>query len=235
VSATSTRPGRRAPRYRRRRPLPALLVFGLLVVLSGFLWTRVFETTANTETATECNLPGVSKSPPDPQRTPTPTATPFGTMLLRNGLDQTAPVPPQNVQVRVLNANGQSRQATLISDELGTFGFAKGGPPDNDPIYTHYDLKCHGQIRFGAPGAGAARTLSLAVPCAQLVRDGRQDPAVDLALGAQFDDIKMAPEARQILQQLSNQASQQAGRAQHEVGQPPINDKLLAAARDVHC
>lgn len=222
------------PRYRRRRPLPAVLVFALLVVLAVFMWTRVFETTANTEAATECNLPGQPKgAPAGPGQSSTPKVTPIGTMLPRDSLDHVAPAPPQDVRVTVLNANGQSRQATLIGDELGGFGFAQGGPPANDPIYPRFDLKCHGQIRFGGPGAGAARTLSLAVPCAQLVRDGRQDSSVDLSLGSEFDDIKMTRQAQQVLQQLTAWAAR-TGRAASSP--PPVIDtNLLSEARNVHC
>jgi hypothetical protein len=234
VAVAKTGWGLGGPRYRRRRPLPAVLVFALLVVLAIFMWTRVFETTANTEVATECNLPGQPKvAPAAPDQTITPRDTPFGSMLPRDSLDRVAPAPPQNVRVTVLNANGQSRQATLIGDELGGFGFARGGPPANDPVYPRFDLKCHGQIRFGGPGASAARTLSLAVPCAQLVRDGRQDPSVDLSLGSEFDDIKMTRQAQQVLQQLTAWAAR-SGQAANSPP-PVIDSNLLSEARDVHC
>jgi hypothetical protein len=234
VAVAKTGRGWGGPRYRRRRPLPAVLVFALLVVLAIFMWTRVFETTANTEAATECNLPGEPKVPPaGPDRTTAPAVAPFGSMLPRDSLDHVTPAAPKNVRVTVLNANGQSRQATLIGDELNGFGFAQGGPPANDPIYPRFDMKCHGQIRFGGPGASAARTLSLAVPCAQLVQDGRPDPSVDLALGSEFNDIKMTRQAKQVLQQLTAWAA----RPGQAAGSPPpvIDTNLLSEARDVHC
>lgn len=224
--------GRGGHRYGRRRPLPALLVLALLLVLSVFMWTRVFETTENTEAATECNLPNQPEAAPGPQQAPTPEPTPFGTMLPRDALDHVAPAPPQAIRVTVLNANGQSRQATLVEDELAAYGFPRGGDPANDPVYPQFDLKCHGQIRFGEQGAGAARTLSLAVPCAQLVRDNRPDASVDLALGSQFGDVKMSKQAQQVLQQLSAWAAHNGQSA----GPPPVIDSnLLSEARDVHC
>ena len=205
----------------------------LLVVLSGFMWTRVFETADNTEAATTCNMPSAATSPPKPNQLP---QEPIGKMLPRSGLDQTAPVPPQDVQVRVLNGNGESRQASLISDELGNLGFAKGGEPSNDPVYPNQDLVCHGQIRFGGAGVNAARTLSLMAPCAQLVRDERQDASLDLALGTKFDDIKTSSEAKQVLQELKNWAPQRhRGGAQQEVTPPHIDPELLTEARDVSC
>ena len=158
-------------------------------------------------------------------------------MLPRNGLDQTSPARPQDVQVRVLNGNGESRQAALISDELTTFGFTKGGPADNDPVYPRYDLRCHGQIRFGPAGAAGARTLSLVIPCAQLVRDERQGAGVDLALGSAFKDIKTTAEAKQVLEELRNWTPprDQQGGARQEVRSPPINNDQLSEAREVHC
>lgn len=173
-------------------------MLGLLVVLSGFVWTRVFETTEDIETATRCTLPGAPTAAPEPTAEPQPEQpAALGQMLSRNALDRTTPVPARDVRVRVLNGNGEANQAGLISQELTNIGFAPGGEPDNDPVYPNYDLNCHGQIRFGGAGASQARTLSLMVPCAQLVRDDRTGSSLDLALGSDFKDIKSKPEARQ--------------------------------------
>ncbi|MGP4017356.1 envelope integrity protein Cei [Saccharopolyspora sp. 5N708] len=233
MSAVSARWARRA-RYRRRRPLPALVVLVGLVVLSGLLWTRVFDTVEDVEAATTCNPPGAPTAAP--QEADQPQQVPLGAMLPRGALDSTSPIPPQDAPVRVLNGNGEARQASLVSDELASLGFAKGGA-DNDPVYVNYDLKCHGQIRFGSAGAGAARTLSLIAPCAQLIRDERPDAGVDFALGADFDDIKTTSEAKQILQELENWVPQrdQQGGAQQEVTPPRISSELLTKAREVHC
>ncbi|GAA4614274.1 envelope integrity protein Cei [Saccharopolyspora hordei] len=232
MAAVGTRGGRRAG-YRRRRPLPALLVLACLVFLAGLLWTRVFDSVQDIEAATTCNPPSPPTAPPEEDA---PEQVALGTMLPRDALDSTNPIPPQDVQVRVLNGNGESRQASLVSDELATLGFAKGGA-DNDPVYVNYDLKCHGQIRFGGAGVSAARTLSLIAPCAQLVRDERPDASVDLVLGSKFDDIKTTAEAKQVLQQLESWVPQrdQQGGANQEVTPPKISKDLLTKAREVHC
>lgn len=234
MSAGTTQRARRGPRYRRRRPLPALLALGLLVVLSGFMWTRVFETADDIEVATSCPPPSPAKMPPKHDQ---PEQVPPGNALPRNGLDQTAPIAPQNVQVRVLNGNGQSRQASMISDELSNLGFVKGGDPANDPVYVNQDLVCHGQIRYGDAGVGAARTLSLIAPCAQLVHDERQDETVDLALGKRFEDVKTTSEAKKILQELKNSvpAKDQHGKVQGGVHPPLIDPSRMTDARDVSC
>lgn len=233
MSAGTTRRGRR-PRYRRRRPLPALLALALLLVLSGFMWTRIFESADNVETATSCRPPGVATSLPKPG---VPVQLPLGTTLPRNALDQVAPISPQEVHFRVLNGNGESRQAALITDELSNLGFAKGGDAANDPVYANQDLICHGQIRYGPAGTNAARTLSLIAPCAQLVRDDRQDNSVDLALGKKFDDIKTTSAAKKVLQELKNSVPQRDhhGGAQHDDTPPAVDGELLSEARDVSC
>ncbi|RCW43989.1 LytR cell envelope-related transcriptional attenuator [Halopolyspora algeriensis] len=237
MSAASAKQGQQAPRYKRRRPLPALVLLAVLIGLSTLLWSRVFGTTETIEMATRCNRPGPSSTAPSPTASATPATSELGRMLPRDALDDRAPIPPQQVQVRVLNGNGEVNQASLISQELSNLGFSKGGDPANDPIYSNLNLNCHAQIRFGETGAGAARTLSLIVPCAQLVRDQRSDAKVDLALGKEFDGIRTTQEAMQVLQQLKNWGRQHD--AQNDSAQKPrtpaIDDALLSKARDVHC
>lgn len=232
-SAASARQGLRGPRYRRRRPLPALVLLIVLVVVSGFVWTRVLGSTETVEMATRCAPPGATSAGPG-SGTSVGTVTPeLGRMLPRNALNGTSPIPPQDVQVHVFNSNGQSNQATLISKELSNLGFGKGGEPANDPVYSKLDLDCHAQIRFGSAGAGAARTLSLMAPCAQLVRDQRKSATVDLALGTEFEGIKTTQEAKQVLQQLKNRDGQ--GDRLSDGGRSSIDRELLSQARDVHC
>lgn len=237
MSAASARQGQR---YRRRRPLPALILLAVLIVLSGFVWTRVFESTETVEMATRCNVPtskqqGAAGSTPQPPEPPAKTVV--GTMMPRDALNDVVPVPPQDVRVRVLNANGQVNQATLISKELSNLGFGHGGEPANDPIYRNQDLNCHAQIRYGAAGSSAARTLSLIAPCAQLVRDERTDPTVDLALGKEFSGIKTTQQAHQLLQKLKTWGKQHDPVVgdQKQVRPPKLDEDLLSKARDVHC
>lgn len=204
----------------------------VLVLVSGFVWTKVFDSLEDIETATRCNQPSPPTTPPQASGQ---GPAELGAMLPRNGLDHASPIPPQDIPVRVLNGNGESNQASLISEQLTTLGFAEGGKPADDPVYTNYDLNCHGQIRFGDAGEGAARTVSLIAPCAQLVRDERADAGVDFVLGAEFDDIKSTPEAKRILQELKNWAPQRDDSSPQDVSPPRFDGELLANARDVHC
>ncbi|WP_019853536.1 envelope integrity protein Cei [Actinopolyspora mortivallis] len=237
MSTGSTAQGPRRPRYRRRRPLPALILLAVLVVLSGFVWTRVFESTESVEAATRCNIPGTEPGSQQAQPGEPPTRTAAGTMLSRKALDDTRPSPPQDVSVQVFNANGEVNQASLVSEELTNLGFAKAGDPANDPVYTDLDMDCHAQIRYGENGAQAARTLSLIVPCAQLVRDERPGAEVDLALGSEFDDVRATQQGKQALQQLKNWARENRGRTGDQPGAAPprVDQELLEQARDVHC
>jgi hypothetical protein len=105
--------------------------------------------------------------------------------------------------VQVLNANGVRGEAAVVDGALAQLGFAPTTTPANDPQYPAFDLHCYGEIRFGAAGQAAARTLSLAVPCAELVRDVRPDAGVDLALGTKFIAVQPNNAARTILRELA--------------------------------
>ena len=63
-------------------------------------------------------------------------------------------------------------------------------------------MECVGQLRFGATGEGAARTLSLVLPCTELVRDDRTDDVVDIAVGTGFRDVNPPRAVRNALDQI---------------------------------
>ena len=139
-----------------------------------------------------------------------------------DALDQVAPALLADTRIRVLNANGQSGQAGAVAAELAERGFQPAGSDaiGNDPVYGQA-LECHGQIRYGEAGRAAARSLSLAAPCMQLVTDGRTDGTVDLALGTTFSRLSDSTAAVGALDEL-------------KVGRQPISAEL-DAARAVNC
>lgn len=139
-----------------------------------------------------------------------------------DALDQVAPALLADTRIRVLNANGQSGQAGAVAAELAERGFQPAGSDaiGNDPVYGQA-LECHGQIRYGEAGRAAARSLSLAAPCMQLVTDGRTDGTVDLALGTTFSRLSDSTAAVGALDEL-------------KVGRQPISAEL-DAARAVSC
>lgn len=246
--ATAQMRGRRSPHYRRRKPVPAIVVLSLLAVASFFVWSKVFNTTQDVEAKTTCNAPSPATSsvapPPGMPGVPPPPAggndvpaAPAGQAMARDSLDRTDPVPAAVTKVRVLNGTTARGQASLVAEELGQLGFQQAAEPTNDPVYPNSDLVCSGQIRFGPNGAGAARTLSLIIPCAQLVRDQRQDATVDLSLGKKFDGVKPTTDGRAALKQLDDWAQQhtQHGGQQAQGSAPTVDNQLLAKARDVEC
>jgi hypothetical protein len=181
--------------------------------------------------------PTVPGQPPAPQPPPTTTPAPLGTLLAPNALDSIEPLPPDAVKVRVLNGNGERGQAFTIATELTSdLGFAMAADPTNDPVYPAWDLTCHSQIRFGPNGDGAARTLSLVVPCAELIRDARPDDTVDLALGHQFESLRPNAAAKQVLRTLTELAEQppDPGGGQQATN-PTVEPALIAAARQADC
>ncbi|MGH3779456.1 MAG: envelope integrity protein Cei [Pseudonocardiaceae bacterium] len=176
--------GGRMQGYRTRRPMRALVLVVILSSAAGLVWLSVLHQTEN-----GCRSPG-------------PTAAGqivSGRQLPADSLDAVPPAPPQFTRVRVLNANGRPGEATVVDAALAQFGFASTTTPANDPLHPDLDLRCYGEIRFGAAGQGAARTLSLAVPCAELVRDVRPDSDIDLALGTKFIALRPNGAARTAL------------------------------------
>jgi hypothetical protein len=215
--------------YQRRRRGPVLLVVAVLAVVVAVTWTTVL---VKTGAAT-----GVSACPP-PAAGPAP-----GEVLPAGALANVPPVPPSAVKVRVLNAGGQRGQANLVAAQFGDFDFAQAAPPTNDPLYPDGDMVCTGQLRFGQAGQGAASTVALLVPCAELVRDGRADDTVDVSVGTAFSDVNPGRAVRDVLDQLaaSGSGTTGSGNADPAAGNAPspatpvIDASTLAAAREATC
>ncbi|MGH4024586.1 MAG: envelope integrity protein Cei [Pseudonocardiaceae bacterium] len=218
--------------YRARNPLPATVVIVALTAVAGLVWVGVLnqpDPTAGGCVAAAAGATGSSVSPV-PMR--------YGQRLPADGLDPVAPAPPQHAVVRVLNANGERGEAGIVASGLASLGFVPSAEPTNDPLYPGFDLRCHGEIRFGPTGQAAARTLSLAVPCAELVRDTRPDAVIDLALGTEFVDLRPNDAAREALQSLvrlgepmlPTPGGQAAGAAV-----PAVDSDTLHDARQVSC
>lgn len=195
----------------------------VLAVVVGVVWVTVLQQSA-ADSATRCNPPPTRDN---------------GQVLKSNALDSVPPAPLASVKLRVLNGSGQRGQAGLVTLALQQVGFTRTAPAANDPRYPDQNLRCRGQLRFGAAGVRAARTLSLALPCLQLVRDGRQDATVDVAVGTLFTEVRPNADARAVLARLSASPGGDTGsggeQAQPARDGPALNPELLAGARDVHC
>lgn len=221
--------------YRARKPLPAVAVMVVLAAVAGSVWVNVLN--RPDPTAGGCGA-AAHTSAPAAGSSVGPAPVDAGQRLPAHGLDAVPPVPPQQVAVQVLNANGQRGEASIVAAGLAELGFVPTAEPTNDPHHPAFDLRCHGEIRFGPAGAAAARTLSLAVPCAELVRDFRPDAVVDLALGTEFTNLRPNGAAREALHglvrlgqpMLPTHGGQAAG-----VVAPAVDPVLLREARTVDC
>jgi hypothetical protein len=221
MSPTRNRP------YQRRRRGPLLVVVAVLAVAATATWTTVLVNASGASGASSCP---VVQPPP-------------GEVLASDALDAVAPVPPAAVRVRVLNAGGQRGEANLVAAQLGDLGFAEAAPPDNDPFYPQEDMECVGQLRFGPAGEGAASTLAFVIPCMELVRDGRQDDSVDVAIGTAFGDLNPGRAARDALDQLMEPGGGTDGSANADpnaaesapASAPSVDPALLEEARDATC
>lgn len=218
-------------RYRKRRPLPAFLLILVLGVAATVVWLKVMNADNEVTGAQHCDPPPKATAAAGQ---PVPT---LGKPLENTALDRTEPAAPSSALVRVVNASGQRGQARLVTETLRGLGFTQVGDPANDVLYGD-KMTCRAQIRFGAQGTAAARTLSLLEPCAELIRDERQDATVDMALGDEFDDLHPNRAARTLLEQLNDFAKQNPpaqGGLQSNAPQPELDATLLAAARNVKC
>ncbi|HLU54934.1 MAG TPA: envelope integrity protein Cei [Pseudonocardia sp.] len=219
MTAARTRP------YQRRRKGPVLVVVGVLAVLATITWTVVLVNAGGAASATTCPV----------------SEPPAGEVLADGALDQVAPIPPAAVQVQVLNASGQRGQASLVAAQLGDLGFAVQGT-DNDPLFPDGNMECYGQLRFGPEGEAAASTLTLVMPCAELVRDGRQGPAVDVSVGTGFGDLNPGRSARDALDQLAEPGGGTDGAVNADPdapaaapAPPTVDPELVQQARDASC
>lgn len=225
-------PEREKARYRKRKPIPAIIIVCLLAVAVVVVWTKVFGKASDVNALVAC-APSAAQPAAAGQPKPQP-----GTALPYNALDRIAPEPASDVKVQVYNATTQRGAALQVSTELGQQGF-QVAQPANDPLYPKQDMACRGQIRFGANGESAARTLSMLVPCTQLVRDNRQDGTVDLAIGKTFTGVAPNSSAVAALHQLSAWAAShpapQGGQQALNSVLPQLSPDLLAQVHPSQC
>lgn len=103
------------------------------------------------------------------------------------------PLPPGDVQVRVLNGTGRSGFAGSISEELAARGYATGDPGNTS------QASGPAVIVHGPEGYLAAQSLLAQVPGAQLRMEQREGTAVDLLLGDGFPGLAAPEAAQQVL------------------------------------
>jgi len=214
---------RRTRPYLRRRRGPLIALVAVLATVAVVTWTTVLIRSTGPARSRACPAP-------------TAAGAPAGRLLAYGSLDAVPPLPPGQVKIRVLNAGGQRGQANLVAAQLADLGFAEGAEPINDPLFPDGKMQCYAQLRFGPNGAADAGTVALVLPCAELVRDGRPDAGVDVAVGTAFGDLNPPKAVKDALAQLSGvrPGSTDAGAADSgaAAGPPPtVDPAVLAQAR----
>jgi hypothetical protein len=211
----------RTTAYQRRTARPVIALVSTLAVVALITWSVVLLSASDGPSGAVC---------------PPPAQAAGWTPVNQEDLDEIAPVAPNTVRIRVLNGGGQRGQAQLVASQLGELGFTEAAEPTNDPVYPNNDLTCRGNIRFGAAGAAAARTVRLVLPCVPLLRDGRTDDSVDVAIGTRFGEVNPGKPARDALEQLAGPAGDGgAGGDSDSQVTPSADPDLLAKATDVPC
>ncbi|TCP55217.1 LytR cell envelope-related transcriptional attenuator [Tamaricihabitans halophyticus] len=217
----------RTPLYRKRKPLPALIVLAVLSLVAVGVWISALDGSVDRNEAVKC---------------PPPEELPEGSELSSlpfDALDNTTPATPGNAKIQVLNAGSQRGQAAITTETLRGHGFDQISQPGNDELYPEQNMDCRGQIRFGENGAATARLLSLLEPCAELVRTNRPDAAVELSIGERFDDLRPKAEGLEAIEALREweKSHPNQGSAEQSAGDggPSIDQAKLAAARDLTC
>lgn len=230
--------------YRRRKPIPAVVIVILLGIAVVVVWTKVIARASDVDAAIACPPAANQSTAPKAAAKTKPTTavakarTPAQNVLPYDSLDKIAPVPATDVKIQVLNASTQRGAALQASNQLQQDGFQVAAP-GNDPLYPKQDMSCRGQIRFGPNGEAAARTVSLLVPCTQLVRDDRQDSTVDLAIGSDFTGVAPNSQAEQAIHQLATWAAKhpapRGGQQAQNSALPRLDGSLLAQAHSTEC
>lgn len=189
--------------FRRRVPTPAIIATAILAALGVLVWSIALTGGTSSRVPVDCNQPSVADASTAPGNAK-PAQAPKLTAMNRDDIIEVAPAALATFGVRVLNASNQRGKAQSVADELINQGFTpvQDNAVGDDPVYPNRDLNCVGQIRFGEAGKASAAALSLAVPCAQLVQDGRAGTDVDLALGEYFTGTEQSADAQAALEAL---------------------------------
>ncbi|MFZ2510014.1 MAG: envelope integrity protein Cei [Gordonia sp. (in: high G+C Gram-positive bacteria)] len=176
-------------RFKRRNFTPAIIIGTVLTVAALAAWTFALVDRTAESYPTDCAMPTKSDV----------TMTPTG----RGEMLAVPPAAQSTFRVTVLNSAAARGSARSVSDDLVRQGFAAGEPAfGDDAVYTERDLNCVAQIRYGPGGQTAAAAVWLAVPCAQLVNDGRPGADVDVALGEYWHAPASTQEQQAALESL---------------------------------
>ncbi|GAB2672552.1 envelope integrity protein Cei [Gordonia jinhuaensis] len=198
---------RRGRPYRRRRYAPAIVLVVVLLVIAGVVWIIAAASGGSSAVPVACPAPPSPSASPTaatPGQAPAANAVPVKhTVVAESSMLGEQPAALSTFQVRVLNASGQRGAAQNALDDLTSLGFrqASTDPYADDTLYSD-PMDCVAQIRFGDATKAAAAAVWVAVPCAELVNDGRSGSVVDLALGEHYTSTEQSQDAQAALDAL---------------------------------
>ena len=161
-----------------RRPIPALIFLLLLSLLAAIVWWRVLHR------AEEASTGHSSSSCARPSGSAAKTVLPS----------------PAKVRVTVLNGNGRSGLAAIVSRQLRTRGFKIATYGNDDPIAGV------GEIRYAAAYAPAATVVHAYFPGTVLVVRSGTPSGVTVSLGAKFKAMATRAQAKAALAKASTAA-----------------------------
>lgn len=175
--------------FPRRRTGPAIAIATVLTVAAIAAWSYALVAGGDKSVPIDCNPPT--------------TAGAHFSVADRDAMLDVAPAAQSTFRVSVLNSAAARGEARSVSEDLIAQGFAAGEPAyGDDTVYPDRDLHCAAQIRFGQAGQGAAAAVWLALPCAQLIDDGRTGSAVDVALGEFYTGTRPSQDMQAALESL---------------------------------
>ncbi|MCK0440485.1 envelope integrity protein Cei [Gordonia alkaliphila] len=176
--------------FPRRNYTPAIVIATVLALVGIGAWSFAFIGDEEESRPTACNLPTSAEGPELK-------------VVNRSDMLSVAPAALSTFTVTVLNSAAAHGEARSVADGLAAQGYAPGTPAyGDDTLYPERDLSCVAQIRFGTGGQTAAAAVWLALPCAQLVNDGRAGTDVDVALGEYYTATQPTQDMQAALESL---------------------------------
>ncbi|WP_231134961.1 LytR C-terminal domain-containing protein [Motilibacter deserti] len=187
-------PARLGGSHRRRRgrargALVAVLVLALLAGVGYAGWWAYDRWQDDPEAGQAGSTGPVAASSCSPSQGPVPSPS-------AGSATASVPVPARQITVNVFNATTKAGLAAAVSTQLEARGF-RIGTVGNDPAGR--PVKGTAQVRSGATGAAAARTLAAHVAGAQLASDKRPGATVDLVIGNAYSRLRPAAAAAAVL------------------------------------
>ncbi|MFT3662601.1 MAG: envelope integrity protein Cei [Gordonia sp. (in: high G+C Gram-positive bacteria)] len=177
--------------FLRRNHTPAIVIATVLAVLAIGSWTYAALSGEDKSYPVDCPMPIAGGDKPSFEA------------ASRDEMLGVSPAAQSTFKVTVLNSGAARGEARSVSEDLVAQGFAAADPAyADDNAYGDDKLACVAQIRFGPGGQGAAASIWLALPCAQLVNDGRNGSDVDVALGEYYHGAKPTQDAQAAMEAL---------------------------------